>query len=178
MALLPPATVQPGITIGEGLIAGLIGGVLMAGVSMLAFVALDIGGFWQPLNLIAAVFDQSWGAYSQLTPRVTAIGAALHLLISAAIGVGIAAVAQGRRGTVELSLVAAVFVWFVFDLLVVDGVNPIMDGVWPDWLWGLAHVVYGLGVGAWLVQASLGRRVPPPEPPLPDRADRAEHQQA
>ena len=45
----------------DGIIGGLIGSVLMGMVAMILFPVFGIGSFWQPMNLIAAVFNQNWG---------------------------------------------------------------------------------------------------------------------
>ena len=113
-----------------GVRAGLIGGLLMA-----VFAMIFIG------------VDQSAGA------GLVALGAVLHLLTAALLGVVFTGfLARGRRGVpAVLSGIAygcAVFVLMTFVVLpVVDSALVSRVAVMPG-VWLAAHVLFGLGVGS------------------------------
>lgn len=135
----------------DGVAGGVCGGVLMGTFSMILFPLLGVGGFWQPMNLIAAVFNQDWGSIKGFAMVPVLVGMMVHLMTSAALGMLFAWVAGRRRGTVLLRAVsAALVIWLVSDFLVLPIIDPVLTRVYPEWLFALAHVMFGLGLGAYL----------------------------
>jgi hypothetical protein len=142
---------QPAYRILDGLTGGIIGGVLMGMVSMVLFPLLAIGGFWQPMNLISGVISQGWGLIAGFSPMPVLIGMMLHLTLSAVLGGIFAWIASRTVGNAVLkAVVASLLIWAVAGFLVLPWVNPIMSMIFPQWLFALAHVMYGLGLGFYL----------------------------
>ncbi len=139
-------------SIGDGAIGGLIGGMLMGMVSMVLFPMLELGGFWQPMNLIAALFNQEWGRIAGFALLPSMIGMMVHLMMSAGLGAVFAWTASRTGGNLVVKAVlASLVVWALMDFLVLPIVNPIMDEVFVEWLFALVHVVYGVGLGGYLM---------------------------
>ena len=142
----------------DGPVGGIIGGVIMGMFSMVLFPLLGIGGFWQPMNLIAALFEQSWGRIPGFEMLPVLVGMMIHLMMSVALGALFAwTVSKTGGGNVVLAaIVASLLVWVVTDFLLLPIVNPIMTQLFPEWLFALDHMLYGLGLGGYL--ATRGRR--------------------
>lgn len=135
----------------DGAIGGIAGGVLMGMFSMVAFPLLGIGGFWQPMNLIAAVFNQEWGTVTGFRMLPVVLGMMIHLMMSAALGALFAWAAARRPGKLLLKAIAAALViWILSDFLVLPFLDPILTRVFPEWLFALVHVMFGLGLGGYL----------------------------
>ncbi len=145
-------------SLADGVIGGIIGGALMGMVSMVLFPMLGIGGFWQPMNLIAALFNQEWGLIGGFAPLPSMLGMMVHLMMSAGLGALFAWTAgdAGRGKVVLRAVIVSLVLWAVIDFLLLPLVNPVMTQVFPAWLFALVHVMYGLGLGGYL--AARGRR--------------------
>lgn len=159
-----------GSVLAAGLVAGVCGGVLMGMFSMLLYTLLAIGGFWQPMNLIAAVLDQDWGEIAAFEALPTLLGIAIHLVTSAIIGLVFAWMVGGIRDQVVLKAIfAGLVVWVVAEFVVLPAVDPVMARVFPEWLFAAAHVVFGLGLGAYVAWRWPSEREPEP-PSIPASA--------
>lgn len=135
----------------HGVIGGLIGAILMGMVSMILFPLLGIGSFWQPMNLIAAVFNQAWGSFPGfgLTPSI--VGMVVHMMMSAVLGLIFVAIASRLSANLILeAVIYSLVVWVVADFLVLPTLDPTMARTFPAWLFALVHVMYGLGLGGYL----------------------------
>lgn len=142
----------------DSAIGGVVGGVLMGMVSMVLFPLLGIGGFWQPMNLIAALFNQEWGRIQGFAMLPSLVGMMVHLINSAVLGALFAWTASRTGGgVVGKAIVASVVLWVLADFVALPIVNPIMTRVLPEWLFALVHLMYGLGLGGYL--SARGRRV-------------------
>lgn len=89
----------------DGIVAGLIGGVLMGMTSMLLFWLRDLG-FWYPLRLIATIIGWPDAAAEQgFEFAPVAVGMAIHMALSMMFGVGIVLIGQRVPGRVILKAV-------------------------------------------------------------------------
>lgn len=144
---------QPTYRIWDGVIGGIIGGVLMGMGSMILFPVLWIGGFWQPMNLIGGLFNQEWGLIAGFALVPSLLGMMIHLIMSAGMGALFAWTSRQMRSAGTLILTAilmSLLVWVVADYLVLPFINPVMTVVFPDWLFAGVHVLFGLGLGGYL----------------------------
>jgi hypothetical protein len=133
----------------DGIIGGLIGSVLMGMVAMILFPVFGIGSFWQPMNLIAAVFNQNWGTDPGFGID-SIIGLTVHMMIAAILGLmfawGIRTRASGAA-LVGWAIAWGLVVWVVAHFIVLPLIDPVMGRLFPVWLFALAHAMYGLGLG-------------------------------
>lgn len=134
--------------IGAGALAGLIGGIAMAMVSMLhAWIAGM--GFWLPVKLIAATWfgvDALIGGFG-----VIIAGMMTHMMVSIVWG-ALFGLFIGRRRTIGTALLVgllyATAIWLVMTYVGLPLVNRTMlDRVHmqPAW-WILEHWVYGMAL--------------------------------
>ena len=140
----------------RGAVGGAIGGVVMAMVSMILFPVLRIGSFWQPMNLMAAVFHQPWGSIEGFALGPLLVGMAVHMTMSVGLGLLFASfVGAGggvdRLGGTALLIVEAVFlamlVWILNQYVTLPVLDPVMARRFPHWLFAFGHAVYGGSVG-------------------------------
>lgn len=150
----------------DGAIGGLIGGILQGMFTMLLFVLLGIGGFWQPMNLIAALFNQQWGAIQGFEMLPVLLGMMIHLMFTAMLGAIFAWGLASRvpDNVVLKAVIASLVVWVVADYLVLPIINPIMTRTIPDWLFAAAHVMFALGLGGYLAWRGRWAAATRPQP--------------
>ena len=133
-----------------GVLAGIIGGALMAAFSMMYTAAVG-AGFWTPLRLIGATFygvDALVGGSGVLL-----WGMIVHFMSAIVLGVVFAAIAP-RRLTAGPALFGGV-IWGLVALVVMTFVvMPIVDrtmlprvAMMPG-MWVAAHVAFGIGVAS------------------------------
>lgn len=147
-----------------GLLAGLIGGIVMA-MFMMMVTALTGMGFLAPLYAIAATFNHAWAMTKgfDLTPIL--VGLMLHMVNSAVFGL-IFALLVARLLPRALALPAATMAGMVWglillavnQLIVLPSVDAPMvaatSSIFGWWLVG--HLMYGVVLGV-IAGATLGR---------------------
>ncbi len=154
MAIGTRTLLPPGTSLLDGAVGGIISGIIMGLVSMILFVALRIGSFWQPMYLIAAVVNQEWGMLQRFDIGPLVVRMVIHLAVSLILGAVwawiISQTAVRQAALVILSLVAFVIVWAVAQFIILPAIDPMLIRVFPLWLWLVAHAVYGLVLGLYL----------------------------
>lgn len=136
----------------DGIVGGLIGSVLMGMVAMILFPIFGIGSFWQPMNTIAALFNQSWGTDPGFGVD-SIIGLMVHMMMAAILGLMFAWAIRTRASGVALvgwAIVWGLVVWVVAHFIVLPFVDPVMARLFPAWLFALVHVMFGVGLGWYL----------------------------
>jgi hypothetical protein len=136
----------------DGIIGGLIGSVLMGMVAMILFPIFGIGSFWQPMNEIAALFNQSWGT-SPAFSGYSLVGMVVHMMMAAILSLMFAwAIRTRASGTalVAWAIVWGLVVWVVAHFVVLPLINPVMARLFPLWLFALVHAMFGVGLGWFL----------------------------
>lgn len=112
------------------------------------------------MSLIGAMFNQEWGTIAGFALVPVLVGMMVHMMLSGGLGAMFAWTSSrmrgGTGGLILRAVVASLVVWLVADFLILPLINPIMTRVFPDWLFAVVHVVYGLGPGGYL--AVRGRR--------------------
>src|SRR5262245_28137433 len=138
-----------GEVVKAGVVAGVIGGLLMAIWAMFATSALGLGPFAVP-QLIGAAFRGPEALISG--PGVIVWGVVLHLLTAAALGVLFATLVRRDtpRGISTLAGIAyALGVFVLMMFVVVPVVNPVMSNRVSMMIGTMLimHVLFGVGVG-------------------------------
>lgn len=133
----------------DGIVGGLIGSVLMGMVAMILFPIFGMGSFWQPMNLIAAVFNQRWGTDGGFGVD-SIVGFMVHMMMAAILGVMFAWGIRTRASGVALvgwAIVWGLVVWVVAHFVILPFIDPVMARLFLAWMFGLAHAMYGVGLG-------------------------------
>jgi hypothetical protein len=150
-----PAEVYP---YSAGVIGGLLGGLAMALVAVVTGIVIGRGP-WYPLNLVAATVlrglqTASVEALSAFSPEALLVGLVLHLLLSCGIGFLFAVLLPTLPGPPWIwSLSLGPALWVIAQFVVLPVVNPVMSlGLYPPSFF-IAHLVYGLVLGAWVQRA-------------------------
>ena len=135
--------------IGAGVVAGIIGGMLMAMIMMIATAAGGMG-LLAPLRLIAATF---YGNDAMTGGGPLIVGLMIHMMNSMVFGVIFAWIA-GRRLPAFQALMAGVAfgvaIWVVMTFGGLSMLNPMMRervAMMPV-AWFIAHAAFGMGVGS------------------------------
>ena len=154
-----------------GVIAGVIGGIVMAMIMMIVTAALGMG-FLAPLYLIAATFHPAWAMTQglQITPLL--VGLMVHMVNSAILGVIFAVVLrwlfQRPLGVVTAAVAGMGWGLLIF-LAMTYGVLPLLDSAMAHAIttntalliwWIVSHLMYGVVLGA-IVGATVGSAVSP-----------------
>lgn len=149
---------------GAGLASGLLAGVAMALVWTLAS-AIGGGGFWTPLRAMAATVRGAGALEGGAGAALGGFG--LHLAISAVLGLAFTLLLPRRAGTPVAALAGVVFagaIWAAATFLALPLFNATLhrrvDALPVPWV--LAHVAFGLALGA--VPAIRDRFAPLPRP--------------
>ncbi len=143
----------------QAALGGLIGGMLMGMASMMLFPLLGYGGFWQPINLIAAVVNRSWGDTGDFEAAPVLTEMMIHMAMSLMLGVTFAWVVGRSHGFNVWAVAASLAVWAVAHFAVLPFLDPIMARRFPYWLFAMGHALYGLGLGGYLAWATAARPV-------------------
>ncbi len=149
---------KPGNRFGQGLVGGIVGGVLMAALSMILFPIVGAGGFFQPLNLIAAVHRPEWGMLSGFALEPCAAGLLIHLIVSVLVGIFLSFIFWDATSRPLWLVIASLAVWAVAQYLILPAVDPVLVRTFPAWLFALAHAVYGIGLGGYLASRNFNAR--------------------
>lgn len=166
MSVEYPSRWRPGNLVLQGIVGGIIGAVLMGMLSMILFPLLGIGGFFQPMNLIGAVFNQSWEMVSGFALGPSVVGIIVHMMMSMIVGVIGSYLSRALHLDYPLiwAVVYALIIWAIAELVILPLVDPILARLFPAWLFALAHIMYGIGLGGYLLsirtRGPFGRPLP------------------
>jgi hypothetical protein len=135
--------------IGAGVVAGIIGGMLMAMIMMVATAAGGMG-LLAPLRLIAATF---YGKDAMAGGGPLLVGLMVHMMNSMVFGVIFAWIAGSRRAALPALMAGVAFgiaIWAVTTFGGLPMLNPMMRervAMMPV-AWFIAHMAFGMGVGS------------------------------
>jgi hypothetical protein len=146
---------KPGNRFGQGLVGGIVGGILMAGLSMIVFPIIRAGGFFQPLNLIAAVHRPEWGTISGFALEPCVVGLMIHMIVSVLVGIFLCFIFWDATNRPLWLVIASLAVWAVAQYLILPAVDPVLVRTFPAWLFVLAYAVYGIGLGGYLASRNF-----------------------
>jgi hypothetical protein len=130
-------------------LAGIVGGVVIAGVGML-YSAITGGGFWSLPNSIGGIVMGAEAGSTRSFSAVTFVGIGFHMVLSAVYG--IATVYLARRldvGFVFAGIAVGLFFWLFNHFLLGSASEGARKHVQfnPVWLAFLLHVLYGAVTG-------------------------------
>jgi hypothetical protein len=130
-------------------LAGIVGGVAIAGVGMI-YSAVTGGGFWTLPNSIGGILMGAEAGNTRSFGVVTLVGACFHMVLSAVYG--IATVYLARRfnvGFVYAGIAVGIFFWLFNHFLIGQATEGARKHVQfnPVWLAFLLHVLYGAVTG-------------------------------
>jgi hypothetical protein len=135
--------------VGTGVVAGIIGGMLMAMIMMVATAAGGMG-LLAPLRLIAATF---YGKDAMTGGGPLIVGLMVHMMNSMVFGVLFAWTAGRRLAALPALMAGVAFgvaIWAVMTFGGLPMLNPMMRervAMMPV-VWFVAHVAFGMGVGS------------------------------
>jgi hypothetical protein len=136
--------------------AGVVAGLVMT-VWKMAEAAIAGAGAWRPPNLIATIVLGPSANAGTFDIAAFAVGMALHLLTSIAMGLVYAAIANRLlprlSAAVELAAIIAyaLLSWAVYQWLVMPWLAPTMDENTSAVSLAVAHVVFALGFASWWI---------------------------
>jgi hypothetical protein len=143
---------RPVYSLGEGAIGGLVGGVLMGMGTMLLFWVLG-QGFWLPMKLIATLLMDASAVDDpgfELGPVL--VGMMIHLALSMMFGAAMVWLGRYLPGEALVrAMVMSLVLWLVADFIVMPLIAPTFDRLMPEWIFALSHVLYGAGLGGYLL---------------------------
>lgn len=149
------------VSFGWGALAGLIGGIAMAMVGMIASLAMG-AGLWAMPSMIAGIVLGPQAAMAG-GAGVVLIGFMLHMMLSVIYGLIYAAVVNGLTHEFwATGFIGGLLLWLV-NFYVIGLVLPgaqAMAHQEPAWLAVVTHLVFG-GVSAWVAQAAAFRAAAP-----------------
>jgi hypothetical protein len=138
-------------------IGGLLGGLAMALVAT-ATVPFIGRGLWFPINLVAATVlrdlqTASPEALGQFIPLAFVVGLIIHLIISVLVGTLFALLLPTLPGPALIwSLIAGPTLWAIVQFVVLPLVNPIMSRLVNPVSFVIAHLLYSLVLGLWVIR--------------------------
>lgn len=168
-----PRVSAAGSVVPVGLIAGAVGGMMMAMWQMIvgaiateptAVPGID-SSFWTTVTSIPSVlFGEQWfhGGFEFWAVFLGLMGHMMNSMMLGVIGVGILTAVQGRRPNPIGAIMQGVMFGLVLELVIVNLiVNQIQDvntlyTSTPEWSWWVAHGIFGMTLGA--VAAGLLRQ--------------------
>lgn len=146
------------ISLGQGIIAGLCGGIAMA----LAMMALGTAVKQSPWHMAKRLASIVLGPSAKDGgPPVIALGLAMHIVLSAAFGLVFAIVADQLTHEFWMTGVAyALTLWVInfWGAQITPGGRQMSEAAWA-WLSPLAHIVYGgvmAAIAVTFAAASMG----------------------
>lgn len=134
----------------EGLLAGLLGSLVLVAVAGLIFAARGQSA-WTPLNAAADFWLRP-----PLSPAARWLGLAVVLLTGGLLGV-LYASAQEPLDLPSLLLIAIYYgfvTWMGASVLVLSWLSPATRAVWQSWPVLVGHLAYGLTLGLWAARRS------------------------
>lgn len=144
-----PETVYP---YSAGIYGGLLGGLFMIPVAI-AYGLMSGHGVWYPVNLIAATVIRSWQlaspeALAQFSAVGLALGLAIHVLMSAGLGLLFAIVLPTLPGRpLYWAFLVGPILWFGAVYAGLPLLNPVMAQRVDLPSFAMANILYSLGLG-------------------------------
>lgn len=142
-------------TIRRGVVAGTLGGAMMAMFAMFA-MWLDGSaetGFWTPINLIAHTLWRGAPLDGTFSVGALVLGMAVHMMMAMGLGVVVATLASraprlgaSLRSLLVTSTGIAVMVWLVMQYLAWPLVDRAAADAFTAWIFAASHVVFGMAV--------------------------------
>lgn len=130
-------------------LAGIVGGIVIAGVGMI-YSAVSGGGFWSLPNSIGGIVMGVGAGDTRSFGAITLVGVCFHMVLSAVYGVVTVLLSrQFDIGYVYAGIIVGIFFWLVNHFLigrVTEGARKHVDFN-PVWLAFLLHVLYGAATG-------------------------------
>ena len=129
----------------------------MAAVAMVTVPFIG-RGLWFPINLVAAAIlrnlqTASPEALGQFMPLAFLVGLIVHLLLSTLIGVLFALLLPTLPGPAFLwSLITGPVLWAIVQFVVLPLINPVMSRYVHPLSFVIAHILYSLVLGWWVVR--------------------------
>jgi hypothetical protein len=154
-----------------GVIAGLIGGIVMAMIMMIVTAALGMG-FLTPVYLIAATFHRDWAMTQGLSIVPLLVGLMIHMVNASIFGAIFAVLLRSifQRSIGVVAAAGAGMFWGLLIFLVMTyAVLPRLDPAMAHAItnnsalliwWIVGHLMYGVVLGA-VVGATAGSTVSP-----------------
>ena len=141
------------LTVRQGVVAGLVGTVVLAVVVMLGSSATG-NGLWTPINA-PGVFVTGADAVPASFFFCLSIAGLITMLILGALLGALYATAQEPVDTPSLLIIALYYgflIWFIATFVVMLLLNPLVQQVWRQWFILVGNLAYGavLGVAAML----------------------------
>lgn len=136
----------------QGALGGLLGGVVMAVISM-SVSLLQGPGLWMPVKLIGGFVlglraINSVGGFDVM-PIVS--GLAIHMLVSAGLGglFGLLVVSLPKVTVALYGVVYAIAIWFLALFIVLPVADPLLVHNTNPVFFALSHIAYGAVLGWW-----------------------------
>lgn len=159
------AVSAPIYAVRDGVIGGLLGGIIMALVAMITGLAPG-SGIWMPLNLVGATIVRRLQTAPpetleqfMMVPLIT--GAILHLILSVGFGIAFVVLLPTLPGNkIVWSLIIGAILWAIALFAVLPLLNPLMLRLVnvPSFL--IAHILYSLPLG-YIIETSEPIETPP-----------------
>ena len=138
-------------------IAGIVGGVTIAGVGMIYRTIIG-KGFWSMPNGIGGIALGAQAGATRDFGLVTVIGVALHMVLSAVYGIAIVVLAPLiGLGFIATGFLVGVAVW-LFNYYAVGAIHPgskQLARLNPVWMAFFLHALYGV-VAGYVLQILIG----------------------
>ena len=134
-----------------GAIAGLIAGIVMAMWAMIVAAVMGVG-LLAPPQMIAEPF---FGPFQMgiFNAGAFIVGLMVHMMFSIVFGILFALIWQGiaQGGTVSIlgGMIYGVLIWVVMSYVVGPIVGAHIAQEMPLWAWLVAHLMFGVILGAW-----------------------------
>ena len=129
-----------------GIFSGLIGAVLMAGVSML--FALSQGDLWRPMKLVAATVLGEGALAPGFHFGPVFLGLLIHLIMSLALGIFFVWLGGflGYGGAIGWGIIFSLSIWVIMQFGLLPVIDPWLAAAPPIPV-ALAHLAFGLSLG-------------------------------
>lgn len=146
------------VSYGRGAIAGLVGGIIMALVAMMATAALGMGLFAAPIMIGGILLGP--GAAMAGGIGVIMTGFALHMMLSVIFGLLFAFVVDVWTHEIWITAIVLAIALWLFNYHILGAILPgahAMAEHEPTWLAALTHLVFGVAM-AFVAGVSAFRR--------------------
>lgn len=130
-----------------GGLAGVIGGTVMAMLSMISMWLIK-AGFWTPLNLIAHAVWRSAPLDGTFSTTALITGLMVHMLMATLFGLLIAGTARRLPGSRSLVIATGVLfvavVWPVMQYGAWRAIDPVAARDFTPWVLAIGHLMFGV----------------------------------
>ncbi len=134
----------------RGATGGLLGGIVMAMWAMIVLWLTGVG-FWTPLNLIAHVIWRGAPLDATFSWGGLVLGLIIHMMMSVALGLVLAALLNASARTLRSPLVSAVIgmtygivVWLVAQYAIWPAVDEAAAEAFTPWVFAIGHLMFGV----------------------------------